>query len=186
MKRQALNRGYILLGSNIDREKNYLEALRRLARLGMIAAVSSVYETSPIGGREGDDFYNGAVLLETDLSARDLKRALLEIEAEMGRIRSPDRNSPRTMDLDLVLYNRDRIDDGDLKIPDPLILKRPFLAMTLAELDPEYIPPTDGRTLAEIARSLRGNATGMRLEPAMTARVRQVVNQTYTGEVSHA
>lgn len=181
-----MNRAYILLGSNIDRKRNYLEALRRLAMLGTLAAVSSVYETTPIGGREGGDFYNGAVLLETHLGAHGLKRALLKIEGEMGRVRSADRNFPRTIDLDLVLYNRDQIEDGDLKIPDPLILKRPFLAMTLAEMDPDYVHPIDGRTLAQIAHSLRAETTGMRLESATTAQVRQMVNQTYAGEVSHA
>jgi 2-amino-4-hydroxy-6-hydroxymethyldihydropteridine diphosphokinase len=181
-----LNRAFVSLGSNIDRKRNYLEALTRLAELGIIAAVSSVYETTPVGSREGRDFYNGAVLLETSLSARDLKRALRKIEEEMGRIRTADRDSPRTIDLDLVLYNRDRVDEPDLKVPDPLILERPFLALTLAELAPEYVHPTDGRTLAKIARSLDSLAMGMRLEPVMTAEVKQMANQIYTGEISHA
>jgi 2-amino-4-hydroxy-6-hydroxymethyldihydropteridine diphosphokinase len=181
-----LIQAYIFLGSNIDRKRNYLEALKRLAGLGIIAAISSVYETTPIGGKEGEDFYNGSVLLETDLGARDLKHALRKIEAAMGRIRTDDRNSPRTIDLDLVLYNHDKIDDGDIKIPDPLILERPFLAMTLAELTPDYVHPTAGRTLAEIARSLRLDARGMHLEPGMTALVKQVPNQIYSGEISHA
>jgi 2-amino-4-hydroxy-6-hydroxymethyldihydropteridine diphosphokinase len=181
----GLNRAFVFLGSNIDRKRNYLEALARLGKLGILAAASSVYETTPLGSGEGRDFYNGAVLLETYLSAPDLKRALRKIEEEMGRIRTADRVSPRTIDLDLVLYNRDRVDEPDLKIPDPLILKRPFLALTLAELAPEYVHPTDGRTLAEIAHSLDSEAGGMRLEPVMTAQVKQVTDRIYTGEISH-
>jgi 2-amino-4-hydroxy-6-hydroxymethyldihydropteridine diphosphokinase len=181
-----LNRAFIFLGSNIDRKRNYQAALSRLAKLGTIAGVSSVYETTPVGSGEGRNFYNGALLLETDLTARELKRALRETEEEMGRIRTADRDSPRTIDLDLVLYNRDRIDEPDLNIPDPLILKRPFLALTLAELAPDYVHPTDGRRLDEIARIQSAGAGGMHLEPVMTAKVKQVINHMYSGEISHA
>jgi 2-amino-4-hydroxy-6-hydroxymethyldihydropteridine diphosphokinase len=182
----GLNRAFVFLGSNIDRKRNYMEALARIAKLGMIASVSSIYETTPLGSKAGRDFYNGSVLLETYLSARDLKRALRRIEEEMGRIRTADRDSPRTIDLDLVLFNRDQVDEPDLKIPDPLILERPFLALTLAELDPDYVHPTDGRILAEIAHSLDSDAGGMRLEPLMTAQVKQATSQIYNGEISHA
>ncbi len=181
-----MNRAYILLGTNIRRKPNYLEALDKLSHLGSIAALSSVYETRSIGNHNAGDFYNGAVLLETDLSARDLKGALRKIETEMGRIRTADRNSPRTIDLDLVLYNHDRIDDGGVKIPDPLTLERPFLALPLAELAPEYVHPTDGRTLAQIADGLHADAAGMRLVPTMTALAKQVSDKIYGGEVSHA
>jgi 2-amino-4-hydroxy-6-hydroxymethyldihydropteridine diphosphokinase len=181
-----VNSAFIFLGSNIDRKRNYLQALERLAKLGIIVAASSVYETTPIGSGEGRDFYNGAVLLETGLSARDLKRELRTIEEEMGRVRTGDRYSPRPIDLDLVLYNRDRVDEPDLHVPDPLILKRPFLALVLAELAPEYVHPTDGRTLAEIARDLGPSAGGMRFNPLMTRQVKQVTDRIYTGEISHA
>ncbi len=181
-----MNHAYILLGSNIDRKKNYLTALARLDELGSILAASSVYETAPVGSREGRDFYNGSVVLETDLGPRDLKDALRRIEEEMGRTRSADRNSPRTIDLDLVLFNQDRIDEPGLIIPDPLILKRPFLALTLAELDPGYVHPVDGRTLAEIASRFSADAMDMRLEPDLSARVKQMFGPIYRGEISNA
>lgn len=182
----TLNQAYIFLGSNIERRNNYLEALTRLRALGNLAAASSVYETAPVGSHEGRDFYNGSVLLETDLGARDLKRALRLIEQQMGRTRTEDRNSPRTIDLDLVLFNHEQIDEPGLTIPDPLIVKRPFLASTLAELDPEYVHPSEGRTLTQIARSLGDDPGEMRLEPGMSALVRQTLAQIYTGEISHA
>jgi 2-amino-4-hydroxy-6-hydroxymethyldihydropteridine diphosphokinase len=181
-----LNRAFIFLGTNIERKRNYIAALARLAELGVIAAISSVYETTPLGSKEGRDFYNGAVLLETHLTAHDLKRSLRRIEEEMGRIRTGDRDAPRPIDLDLVLYNRDQVDEPELHVPDPLILKRPFLALTLAQMAPEYVHPTDGRTLEEIAHSLESGADGMRLEPSMTAQVKQATNQIYSGEISHA
>lgn len=181
-----MNRAFIFIGSNIDRKRNYLEAISRLAKLGLIAGVSSVYETTPVGGREGRDFYNGAILLDTFLGAGDLKRTLRKIEEEMGRVRTEDRNSPRTIDLDLVLYNRDRVEGPDLVLPDPLILKRPFLALTLAELEPGYVHPTDGRTLSEIARDLDSGAGGMRFEPKMTEKVRDLTQQIFAGDNSNA
>ncbi len=180
-----MNRAFIFIGTNIDREHNYIEALRQLAQLGQVRGTSRVYETAPVGGY-GDDFYNGAVLLETSLSAGALKQALHDIERRMGRERTQDRNSPRTIDLDLVLYNHDHIDDGQVRVPDPLILQRPFLAQALAELDPDYVHPTDGITLGEIAARLKSDADGMRLEPAMTARVEQFLQEIQTGVVAHA
>ncbi len=179
-----MNRAFIFIGTNIDREKNYLEAVRRLARVGKLVCVSSLYRTAPIGG-EGEDFLNGAVLLETRLTAHELKQALGQLEAAMGRVRTNDRNAPRTIDLDLVLYNREALDDGQVRVPDPLILKRPFLAQTLAELAPDYVHPTDGRTLAEIAVQ-QSKADGMWLEPGMTARVHRLFDEIHSGEMAHA
>ncbi len=181
-----VNRAYIFIGSNVDRERNYVEALRRLRSLGRILQVSSVYETTPVGGRGAEDYYNGAVLLETELNAAALKRSLRTIESQMGRVRQADRYAPRTIDLDLVLFNRDRVDDGELHLPDPLILERPFLAAALAELSPEYVHPVVGRTLAELAQQLKKPEGDMRLEPRMTASVQKLFSNTDTGEVSNA
>ncbi len=181
-----MNQAYIFIGSNIDRRKNYITALKRLTRLGKLAATSSVYETGAVGNRAGADFYNGAVLLETPLSAEAVKRRLRQIEAEMGRQRTGNRYAPRTIDLDLVLYNRDLITSPDLRIPDPLILERPFLAQTLAEISPDYVHPSDGRTLAQIAEGLVSRPSAMRLEPDMTNEAKKIVEASYTGEFTHA
>ncbi len=200
-----MNQAFIFLGTNIEREKNYLEALRRLGGLGQLRRVSSVYETAPIGSG-CENFYNGAILLETALDAPELKRALREIEAQMGRVRTADRYAPRTIDLDLVLYNQDSRDEEGLRLPDPLILRRPFLAQALAEVDPDYVHPVDGRTLAQIAGSFGGlarpgftTATGstspgrtpcgetagpaMQLQAEMTARVKNLLDEISTGEI---
>ncbi len=176
-----MNCAFILLGTNIDRENNYLQALRRLSELGQITRASAVYETAPIGSC-CENFYNGAVLLETQLGAHELKRALREIEARLGRTRTPDRNAPRTIDLDLVLFNHDQVDDGTVRLPDPLILERPFMVRVLAELDPEYVHPVEGRTLAQIANSLDRTRGEMRVQPAMTARTQDFLNHYYIGE----
>jgi len=184
---------YIALGSNIERDKNYLEALRRLTVLGDLRGASAVYETAPIGSSR-EYFYNGAVRLATRLSAPELKHALRRIEAQLGRVRTEDRNAPRTIDLDLVLFDRECRDDLDLQLPDPLILQRPFLAQALAELNPDYVHPVDGRTLAEIAHRSGSQAGASstaaenqtRVDPALTAQVQDLLKQYYVGEISHA
>ncbi len=199
----TLNRAYIFLGTNIEREKNYLEALRRIGGLGQLRRASSVYETAPIGSG-CENFYNGAVLLGTPLSALELKRALREIEAQLGRVRTADRYAPRTIDLDLGLYNQERREEDGLRLPDPLILRRPFMAQALAEVDPDYVHPIDGRTLAQIASSFGdperyalasapskspGRApceevTGpaMQLQAKMTAQAKKLLDEISTGE----
>jgi dihydroneopterin aldolase/2-amino-4-hydroxy-6-hydroxymethyldihydropteridine diphosphokinase len=181
-----MNQAYILIGSNVHKKMNYPKALRRLRAIGTVLAISSVYETVPIGNNAEESFYNGAALLETELDARVLKRALRIIEMQLGRVRTANPYAPRTIDLDIVLFNHDTINDADLHVPDPLILKRPFLALALAEISPGYVHPTDGRTLAEIARGLGEHPVGIRLEPAATANARQIIDHIYRGELAHA
>ncbi len=181
-----MNRAYIFIGSNIDRQKNYLRALRRLSELGEVLAVSSVYDTQPIGESGKGNFYNGAVLLATEYRPRELKQQLRAIENRMERTRTADVNAPRTIDLDLVLYNQIERVENDLKIPDPDIFERAFMALALAELDPDYTLPTDGRTLADMARAIGAHPVGMRLDREMTRAAKQVFEQIHSGEVQHA
>lgn len=157
-----MNDAYIFIGSNIEREKNYVAAVKRLRTLGTVLAVSPVYETPAIGGDElTPKYYNGAVWLNTALAPHALRNALRAIEAEMGRVRTHDKFAPRPIDLDLVLYDEALMDDGELKIPDPHLFERAFMARTLAHLNPDYVIPPDGPTLAELACRLRGDARQM-------------------------
>ncbi len=163
-----MNRAYILIGSNLDRRNNYLEALRRLQSLGHICSISSVYETQAVGNRAAPDYYNGVVLLKTELRAHILKHALRQIEVDMGRTWSSDRNASRPIDLDIVLFNHDQIKDGELSVPDPLILKRPFIAIALAELSPDYLYPGADQTLAQIANRFGTHPANTKVDPVMT------------------
>jgi 2-amino-4-hydroxy-6-hydroxymethyldihydropteridine diphosphokinase len=178
-----VNEAFISIGSNIEPAKNYMEALGRLARLGTVKHASAVYQTPPVGG-QGSNYMNGAVLLGTSLGAVELKQMLKRIEAEMGRVRTADRNAPRTIDLDLVLYNQDRIDEPGLRVPDPLILTRFFLAQTLSEVSADYVHPTTGEPLREIAARLRASDPTLRPDAEMTARVRHWTE--HIGDVAHA
>lgn len=150
------NRAYLALGSNIDPERNLAQAVRLLSRHGNVLAVSRVYQTAPIGDAAQPDYLNAAVLLETPIPLSELRgRVIPGIESALGRVRVPgNRYAPRTIDIDVALFNREIVDDAGCRIPDPDILTRPFLALTLAELDPDYVHQRDGRTLREIAASL--------------------------------
>ena len=155
------HRAFVALGSNIDPELNLPAAVRELATLGEIAAVSRVYESPPVDGSAQANYLNAAVLLLTDLSAETLcRQSLPAIEATLGRVRDPhDKNAARTIDLDLVLYDEDVLTIDHRRIPDPEISERPFLAVPLAELDPKCHVPGLGRTLSDVAASFAGNST---------------------------
>lgn len=147
-----MNDAYIFLGSNIERETNFPEAVQRLRALGEIVAISPVYDTTPLGGDlDAPRFYNGAVWITTDLSPHALRNALRQIEQEMGRVRTADKYAARTIDFDIALYGELMMHDGDLQIPDPALFERPFMAHALAHLNPDYVIPPDGPTLGELA-----------------------------------
>lgn len=131
------------------------EAVRRLASCCRLVAVSPVYETQPVGTVGQPNFLNAAVSIETDLAAVELKTRVLQvIEREMGRVRTEDKNAPRTIDLDIALFGDQVLDFGSRHIPDPDILRYPHLAVPLADLAPSLRHPEDGRALQQIARSL--------------------------------
>ncbi|MBN1134961.1 MAG: 2-amino-4-hydroxy-6-hydroxymethyldihydropteridine diphosphokinase, partial [Anaerolineae bacterium] len=150
-----MNRVLIALGSNIDAEHNLREAVRSLALCCRLKAVSPVYETVPVGNTKQPNFLNAAALIETDLTAAELKARVLQvIEQEMGRVRTEDKNAPRTIDLDIALFGDRVLDVGPRHIPDPDLLKYPHIAVPLADLAPTMRHPEDSRTLQEIAQDL--------------------------------
>ena len=144
---------YIAVGSNIRPETNIPAALGKLMRSVRVTATSTFYRTAALR-RPGDpDFRNGGWRVETDLGARALKFTVLRrIEEELGRARCADRYAPRTMDLDLLEYGGMAIDQPDLRVPDPDIRSRPFLAAALLELCPELVLADSGERLAEVYR----------------------------------
>jgi 2-amino-4-hydroxy-6-hydroxymethyldihydropteridine diphosphokinase len=143
---------YVGIGSNIEPERKIPAAMELLSQAVVITGVSTFYRTSPIGRPEQPLFYNGVVRVETERTAIDLKIAILgSIENELGRRRTADAFAPRTIDLDILLYDRAVIHDNDVDIPDPDILTRPFLAIPLCELDPRLILPQWDLPITEVA-----------------------------------
>jgi 2-amino-4-hydroxy-6-hydroxymethyldihydropteridine diphosphokinase len=155
----------IALGSNLPSsfglpEANLREAVVRLAELGSVTAVSSLYATEPVGYLDQPQFLNAAALLETSLSPLDLLRALLAIEASMGRQRDPAvPKGPRVIDLDLLLCWSDgeavMMQTPGLTLPHPAMHERGFVLEPLAEIAPALVHPTTRRTIAELLAALR-------------------------------
>jgi dihydroneopterin aldolase / 2-amino-4-hydroxy-6-hydroxymethyldihydropteridine diphosphokinase len=155
------NRVFVTLGSNIDPEVNLPAAVRHLrahAEVEVIA-VSPVYETAPVGTRDQASFLNAAVLLHTSLNAAALKGDVLApVEQALGRVRTSDKNAPRTIDLDIALFNTAILVYEGRRIPDPDVLVSPHVAVPLSDLAPYYVHPESGESLEEISQRLRRTA----------------------------
>ncbi|MEA3336169.1 MAG: 2-amino-4-hydroxy-6-hydroxymethyldihydropteridine diphosphokinase [Chloroflexota bacterium] len=154
-----MNVAYLSLGSNIDKEDNLVDAVDLLAKHGRLLAVSPVYETEAVGNPDDPTFFNAAVMLLTPLSAAQLKETVLrKIEAQLGRRRHDDPNAPRTIDLDISLFNNEVLTLGKRQIPDPEILLYPHVVVPLADVAPDYVHPQTGERLQDIAcRVLRNS-----------------------------
>jgi 2-amino-4-hydroxy-6-hydroxymethyldihydropteridine diphosphokinase len=138
---------YVGLGANLGpREITLLRAVDLLAETeGVeVRAVSQLRETAPVGVVEQPLFLNGAVALDTTLSPRELLDRLLEIERGLGRVRDV-RWGPRVVDLDLLVYGDQQVDEPGLRVPHPRLSERRFALEPLAELDPELDVPGLGR-----------------------------------------
>ncbi len=149
-----MTKAFISLGSNIEPERCVREALRRLRRAGKVRGISSVWRTKAIGGAGLADFWNAVAAVETELGARELKGVLRDIKAEMGRRRGEDKYAPRTIDLDILLYGNGVIEEDGLRVPDPDIEERAFLARGIWELEPGLVMPGSGKRIGEIVERL--------------------------------
>lgn len=142
-----LHEAYLSLGSNIDPEHNLPKAIQMLRTYGQVKAVSSAWQSHAVGSH-GPDFLNACVLWQTSMSPSKLVRqALRPIEAEMGRVRGPDKNAPRTIDIDLILYNEEPYDED--------FWSAPFVIVPLAELLPDYPYPLGYENLDTVASRMR-------------------------------
>jgi 2-amino-4-hydroxy-6-hydroxymethyldihydropteridine diphosphokinase len=150
-----MTRSFVGLGANLeDPRAQIARALELLAAEDGIelVAVSSLRETDPVGFEDQPRFLNGAVKLRTSLSARELLERLLAIERCLGRVRGEGpRFGPRTIDLDLLLYGDEQIDEPGLQIPHPRLHERRFALEPLAELDPALELPGRGPVQALLA-----------------------------------
>ncbi len=151
-----INNAYLALGSNIDAENNLPSAAELMFAYGEIADVSQVWESTPVGFVDQDNFLNGVVLLKTICSIQQIRQQLIpEIESKLNRIRDPkNKNAPRTIDVDLVLFNNTIFEEEGFSLPDPDILIRPFLIIPLAEISPHYLHPVLKQTLQSIAEEI--------------------------------
>jgi len=157
----AVHQVCLLLGSNIQPEKNLLLAVQFLGRQLEILRVSSVWETPPIGS-PGPNFLNAAVLAHTELDAKTLKdQVLTPLEAHLGRVRTPDKYAPRTIDLDLILF--------DERLADPALWQYAHRAVPVAEVLPE-VTSESGESLQATALRL-SHSSPIQLRPDVSIQI---------------
>jgi 2-amino-4-hydroxy-6-hydroxymethyldihydropteridine diphosphokinase len=142
---------FILLGANIEPHRNLTVAVGMLAAALEVRAVSRVYQSPAVARPEQPPFLNSAVLARTEHSPAALRDEVLRpIETALGRVRTADRHAPRTIDLDIVMYDQ-LVTQAPLVLPDPDIERYAHVALPLADLAPDFVHPLSGHTLAEIA-----------------------------------
>ena len=149
----------IALGSNLGDRRAHFEYAIDALRLDLTnVSVSSFSETAPVGvGPEHGVYLNAAVVGDTRLPARILLERLLEIEEERGRAR-PYPMAPRTLDVDLILYGEEIIDEDGIAVPHPRFREREFVLAPLAEIAPDMIDPITRQTMSDLLNRRLGEA----------------------------
>jgi len=149
---------FLSLGSNIEPEKNILEAVKLLSRYVKILNTSTVYLTEPLGRISQPKFYNCVLKVDTDMKPHELKfKVLRVIEEELGRKRTRDKCAPRTIDIDIILYGNLHLKTKELTIPAPDIEERAFLAIPLREFEPELRLSPTNMPIKEVADKFKQN-----------------------------
>lgn len=149
-------KAFIGLGSNLgDREASLRQALEQLAQAPdtVVVRASSLYDTEPVGVEDQPHFLNAVAQLETQLTPRQLLWNLMLIERRLGRVRT-QRWGPRTIDLDLLIYEDAIIEDDDFQLPHPELAKRSFVLVPLVELEPMLTHPVTGETMLALLQRL--------------------------------
>ncbi len=149
----AMHQAYLSLGSNIDPVKNILLAIEKLRQMVTVNAVSTIWET-PAVGTDGPRFLNASAWISTPLSAGELKTLVIApIEQELGRVRTEDKYAPRTIDIDILIYDEHIVDEN--------LWTREFLAIPTAELRPDLVEPKSGLSLNEIVQGMKPKSTAL-------------------------
>ncbi|MBZ4688392.1 MAG: 2-amino-4-hydroxy-6-hydroxymethyldihydropteridine diphosphokinase [Clostridia bacterium] len=153
---------YLSIGSNMGNKEYYLngavESLRKNPDI-TVTNVSSYYETEPFGVQDQPKFLNGVVEIETSLTPPELLRFIQDVEKKFDRVRIK-RWGPRTLDIDILLYDNLKISEPDLTIPHPYLEKRAFVLVPLAELNPNMVLPS-GRNIKSVLEDLKEDVEGI-------------------------
>lgn len=146
-----MNKTYLLLGSNMgNRQQKMLQAIKHIERLiGKVIRQSNLYQTAAWGKTNQPDFLNQVIVVETNLSATETMQTILAIEEKLGRIRTV-KNASRTIDIDILFFNKEIINQKDLSVPHPEIPNRRFVLVPLNELSPNMKHPVLNKTIHQL------------------------------------
>lgn len=146
---------YLLLGSNLGNRKEILDKAVELLsqKIGLIILQSKDYETAPWGVTDQPDFLNLAVSIHTKLKPLEILEITQSIENQLGRIRK-EKWGARLIDIDILFYGNEIIDEPILKIPHPLLQERDFALTPLTEIAPNFVHPILGKTVLELREKL--------------------------------
>jgi len=151
-----MNRVFLLLGSNLGNRQQYLQQAIELisARIAPVIKTSSIYETQSWGKNDAPDYLNQVVTLETEIPPTELLRKILDIELMLGRKREEKWGS-RTIDIDMLFYGDEIIDDENLQVPHPELHKRRFTLEPLEEIAPGLVHPVLKKTILDVKNELK-------------------------------
>jgi len=143
-----MNNTYLLLGSNMGNSKKQLSKAMGLIekQIGKITRCSGLYSTAAWGNTNQPDFLNQVIMVQTKLTAAQTMHTILGIEKQMGRLRNV-KNAPRIIDIDILFFNKEIIEEEQLTIPHPQIQNRRFVLVPLNELSPNFKHPVLGKTI---------------------------------------
>jgi 2-amino-4-hydroxy-6-hydroxymethyldihydropteridine diphosphokinase len=157
---------YIGIGSNLgDKVRQCEKAIFELLKIDghVLLAQSSFYKTKPIGFTRQDWFINSVIKIKTDLEPKELLRELKEVEAQLGR-RTTFRWGPRTIDLDILLFDNAEVRTEELQIPHPSMQERQFVLLPLIEIDPDLVHPVLKKTVKTLSEEIEEDQGVVKLD----------------------
>jgi len=161
-----MHKAYILLGTNLGNRLSYLQqAASYIAQqVGEVSATSSIYETAAWGLTDQPSFYNQVLVVKTDVEPENLMQQLLDIETQLGRIRTI-KFGPRTIDIDILLIDDLVNQSAILQLPHPALPQRKFALMPLVEVAPNLLHPVEKKTISQLLQACTDTLDVQKITP---------------------
>jgi 2-amino-4-hydroxy-6-hydroxymethyldihydropteridine diphosphokinase len=162
----GMKKVFLALGSNLGDREEYLHLaeIRIAESIGPVVKTSSIYETEPWGFKSDNKFLNKVLCVETDLSPSGLLERILIIESQLGRVRGVTHYASRNIDIDILFYENEVLNEEALKIPHPLMHERGFVIVPMAEIAPDLIHPVLKTSIQTLLKQCKDNSRVIKYE----------------------